>query len=379
MRTLRIVIAAYLVIFGSSLAVAAPLKIVTDIPPVHSLVSMVTAGVVVPGLILPPGTSPHDFSLRPSDAQKIQDSNLLIWMGPELIPWLSDTKASLAPQARSIELPSIEGTTQHSYRDKVIFSTFTPDDHGRDDHEQQHEEHGHDDHGHQDHGHDDQAQTPSHAEHDRDEHGREQQSHDDHSHEEHQGEEQADGHGQGHGHHDHDHDGADIHAWLDPVNARVWVNALAVTLAEIDPNNAEIYTANAERAQADLLELESALSDQFQQSGALAFVVYHDAYQYFERRFDVEAIGAISTSDATPPNPRRVAELRDLVQQEQIACVFTEPQFNPNLVNSVFESENVQIHEIDPLGADIPVGKDLYATLLRNMAATMIQCTAKSS
>ncbi|MCY4151076.1 MAG: zinc ABC transporter substrate-binding protein [Aestuariivita sp.] len=379
MRILRIATAVYFLMFGSGVTLAAPLKIITDIPPVHSLVSMVTDGVVVPDLLLPPGASPHDFSLRPSDAQKIQDSNLLIWMGPDLVAWLADTKESLAPQARSIELIAIDGITQHSYRDKVIFSTLAPDEHDNDDHGHKQDEHGHDDHahehGHEKHEHEEHGHEEHKHEDDEHQHGNEEHSHDDHGHEEHTKEAEA----HGHGHHDHDHDGVDIHAWLDPFNARVWVSTLAATLSEIDPDNAEIYATNAERARADLLELEKALSDRFQQTGALSFAVYHDAYQYFERRFGVEAVGAILAPDATPPSPRRVAELRDLVKREQIACVFTEPQFNPGLVNSVFESENVQILEIDPLGANIPAGKELYPTLLRNMAATMSQCRAKSS
>ncbi|WP_050931516.1 zinc ABC transporter substrate-binding protein [Aestuariivita boseongensis] len=311
-------------------------RVATDIPPVHSLAAMVMEGVGTPELILPPGASPHEFSLRPSDARKLQEAEVIFWVGGSLTPWLEEAKDTLAGGATSVALFSVNGTLHLPYRDSAIFG----DGHGHDDH-------GHDDHAHKDdHGHDDHAH--------KDDHG-----HDDH----------------GHTHaHAHDHSGEDPHAWLDPENAKIWLAAMADTLSEADPENAATYQANADAAQEKLTALQSELSDKLSAAGEISFVVYHDAYQYFENRFDVATRGAISISDASDPGAARVAAIRDLAQSENIACVFAEPQFNPALINAVFEEADVKTGVLDPLGADLELGATLYPALLSQMADAMAGC-----
>lgn len=318
--------AVFLALGFATPALADAPRVATDIPPVHSLASIVMQGVGTPELILPPGASPHDFALRPSDAATLQEADLIFWVGENLTPWLEDAKASLAQDATSIALFSVSGTQHFAYRDSVVFEI-------KDTHKHDHGHgHGHDhDHGH-DHGH----------------------SHD----------------------HDHDHSAEDPHAWLDPVNAQLWLDAMAEALAQADPENAVTYRANAEAGKATLADLQATITAQLQAAGDVSFVVYHDAYQYFEQRFGIQTRGAITVGDATSPGAARIAALRDMVASENIACVFAEPQFNPTLINAVFEEANVRVGVIDPVGALIEPGPALYTTLLSQMADALAECSA---
>ena len=171
----------------------------------------------------------------------------------------------------------------------------------------------------------------------------------------------------------HDHSGADAHAWLDPANGRVWLGAIAAELSRLDPENAATYVANAAEGQAGLTALEAELTAQLAPLAETGFVVFHDAYQYFEHRFGLAAAGAISFSDATAPSAGRIAELRAAVAGMGAACVFAEPQFSSGLVETVF-GDSVTIGLLDPLGQDIAPGPGLYPQVLRGMAGAFSTC-----
>lgn len=336
-------------------------RVAVDIAPVHALVAKVMAGVGVPDLVVPPGASPHGYALRPSEAAVLQGADLVIWVGPGLTPWLADPLDTLAPDAARLSLLEADGVRLLDFRQGVRFAAHDHGSHDADGEKDAHDDHGHEEHGHEEHGHDD--------------HGHEEHSHDDHGHDEHAHEEHGhDDHGHGdHGHDDHDHSGTDPHAWLDPVNAGVWLGVIADELSRLDPENAARYAANASQAQAGLTALEAEIAARMGQLDG-QFIVFHDAYHYFEARFGVEAAGAISLSDAAPPGPARVAEIRDLVADQAITCVFAEPQFNRGLVDAVFDGTGVNIGVIDPLGATLTPGTDLYAALMQGMAASFESC-----
>ena len=160
------------------------------------------------------------------------------------------------------------------------------------------------------------------------------------------------------------------------MNAAIWLEAIAERLSEIDPANAASYAANAALAAADLETLQRDIAARMANLEG-DFVVFHDAYHYFEARFDIEAAGAISLSDATVPGPARVAEIRDLVADQGIACVFVEPQFNRGIVDAVFGGTDVRIGVIDPLGATLTVGPTLYSDLIEAMATSFDTCLAQ--
>lgn len=350
----------------STAALAEVPKVATDIAPVHSLVAQVMGDLGEPALIVRPGASPHGYSMRPSEAQALEEADLVVWVGEALTPWLEGPIDTLGEGATRIELMSVEGTILHEYREGATFAAHDHGDHEGHDHE---EAKGHD----HDHGHDKAEKAEAHDHDHKHDH--------DHDHD-HDKAEKAEAHDHDHAvkadshagdHAGHDHSGADAHVWLDPANGRVWLGAIAAELSRLDPGNAATYAANAAAGQAALEALEAELTVQLAPMADTGFVVFHDAYQYFERRFGLEAAGAISFSDASAPSAGRIAELRAAVATMGATCVFAEPQFSSGLIDTVF-GDTATVGLLDPLGQDITPGADLYPQVLRDMAGAFTTC-----
>ena len=307
-------------------ALASPPKVAVDIAPIHSLVTQVMEGVATPSILIKPEASPHSYSLSPSEARALSEADVVFWMSTELTPWLEKSLDTLASNADKIEMITVEGTTTYAFR---AGATFEAHDHHDDEH---HEE---------DANLFDKILSLFSSDHDHEE-----------------------------------HEGKDPHAWLDPVNAKVWIEKIRDVLAKHDPDNAPKYTQNAEKAIDRLNTLIANIERKTENLDQLQFIVFHDAYQYFERRFGVLAAGSISLGDSQDPSPSRVAEVRDLVQELSITCIFSEPQFNAGLVRNVFEGTKVKnIGVMDPLGANIKAGKDQYEQLLNSMLISLEQCS----
>ena len=315
-------------------------RVTVDIAPVHSLVARVMEGVGTPDLIVQPGASPHEYSLRPSEASALQEADLVFWVGPDLTPWLTDTIQTLAPDASVAELLEADGTNELPFREGALFEAH---DHGHHD-----DEDGHDDHADEDH----DDHSDEHAEHD---------DHDDHD-------EEAEGH---EGHH---HGAHDPHAWLSPKNAMTWLNVIAGQLSAADPDNAGAYFANAAAGRAEIEALIGEVNATLDPVRDGRFIVFHDAYQYFETDFDFPASGAISLSDASDPSPARIAEIQGRVAEEGIDCVLAEPQFNPGLVATVLDGTDAKTGVLDPLGSDLEPGSVLYPQLIRNLSTALADC-----
>ena len=291
-------------------------KVVTDIPITHSLVTRVMAGIGMPDLIVDRGASPHEYSLRPSNAASLEAADLVFWISNGLTPWLDDALNTLARNAKVIELMDAKGATVLSFREGATFETHS--------HQHKQDEDGHDEH-----------------KHDEDEH--------------------ATGN-------------VDPHGWLDPYNGRIWLDVIATALSKIDPTNSDIYFANATQAKADIDTVISELEETLAEFRGTNFIVYHDAYQYFEKRFDVLAAGSISLGDVSDPSPARIAEVRKIVEELGITCVFSEPQFNSELVRTVSDRVSVKTRVIDPLGTQFTLGPDFYLNVLRGIAQSMASC-----
>ena len=365
-------------------------NVVTDIPAVHSLVAQVMGNLGEPKLLMKQGSSPHGYAMRPSEARALQNADMVVWIGEDLTPWLESSIETLAPEAESLELLHAHGTEVLNFRETPIFAKDGDhDDHHDDEHGDEHDDHGHDDdhddHGehkddeHDDHGHDDDhgddhddhdAHKDEHHD-DHDDHGHDDDHHDEDGHDDHKEEAGHDDHG--HDDHGHDHDGADPHAWLDPHNAAKWVGEIAEHLAELDPENAAIYEANAAAAAESLEALEDSLKAQLAPYSGAKFIVFHDAYQYFENATGLKATGALQVSDATPPSAARLAEIQEEIQEHSITCVFSEPQFSDALVQSVTNGQ-VSATSLDPLGVGLDLGAGLYSELLQNLADSIEGC-----
>ena len=178
--------------------------------------------------------------------------------------------------------------------------------------------------------------------------------------------------------HDHGHGHEDGHIWLDPQNAIAIAETAARVLSEADPGNAARYRENARDLAARLAALENELAATLSTAGQAPYVVFHDAYQYFEARFGLNAIGAIAVHTGRAPGAGRLRELRREIVDSGARCVFREPQFEPGLVQTIIEGTGAAADVLDPLGADIPPGDDAYFTLMRRLAGSLASCLSRN-
>lgn len=286
-------------------------RVVASIKPVHALVAAVMGDLGVPALIVKGAASPHTYSLRPSDAAALQAADLVFWTGHGLELFLEDAITTLAPRAAIVELAASPGITLLPPREG---GTFEPHAHDEGDHD--HEE-GHD-----------------------------------HAHEEE----------------------ADMHFFLDPENAKVMVSEIVAGLSAADPEHAATY---AENGRAQIADLEALLQQTRARLEPLAdrpFVVFHDAYQYFERRFDLAVVGSITVSPEVTPGADRIAEIRTRLKTLDAACVFAEPQFDPRIVEVLIEGSSARAGVLDPEGAALPEGPRAYRELIEALASGLIEC-----
>lgn len=269
---------------------------------------------------------------------------------------MSDAVTTLADGADVTALLEADGVTLLEFRENALFEAHAHEEgeHGHEehaegeDHEHEHEEHAEgEDH---DHEHEEHAEGEDH----------------DHGHEEHA---EEGGHD-----HDHAHGAHDPHAWLSPDNASVWLDVIASELSSADPDNAGTYFGNAAAAKEELATLSAEVNATLDPVRGGAFVVFHDAYQYFETAFDISASGAISLSDAADPSPSRIAEIQGRVADEGIQCVLSEPQYDPGIVATVMDGTEANTAVLDPLGSDLEPGPDLYPQMLRNLASALAAC-----
>ncbi len=313
----------------------ADIKVVASIKPIHSLVSYLMDGVGKPDLIVDGYASPHGFAMKPSHAKMLQNADLIFWVGEDLENFLEKPLKSIAKKAEKIELMEIKGLTKLDFRERNIFESH--DDHK----EHGHKEDKHDDHGHKEDKHDDHK-----------EHGHKEDKHDDH--------------------HEHAHGEHDPHIWLDPINAKVILSEMAEHLIEKDPSNAPKYKANMKKGHKALDNLTKKVKSELNKD--FKSIVFHDAYQYFEKRFDVNVLGAFTVNTDVLPGAEQLAEIREVIEHEKVTCVFSEPQFNPDIIKAVAKDTNIKTGVIDPLGATLNPGKDLYFDLIRNMYASFKSC-----
>lgn len=321
--------------------------VVASIKPVHSLVAGVMAGVGEPELIVTGSNSPHTFSMRPSDARKLQSAPVVFWIGPELEAFLAEPVETLSAEARIVALGESDGLKRLEYREGGAFDSHAHDEHAAE------EAHG-EDHAHEDdhsHGHEEHA----------DDHHHEHADHDNH----------AEG--------EHAHGQFDAHYWLDPSNAAVMVDTIAATLSQLDPQNGESYLSNAAQLKQDILELDDEIAAVMEPLAGRPFVVFHDAYHYFEDRYGLEAAGAITINPETPPSAARIAELQEHIGELGAVCVFSEPQFDPQIADVLTEGTDARSGILDPEGAALTDGPELYFELLRDMATSFRQCLGDSA
>lgn len=296
-RAARGLLAALALVALAAPDLAAAPRAVATIKPVHALVAGVMRGVGEPVLLIPGGTSPHTYSLRPSDARALHEADLVFWIGSEYETFLVRSLRA-RDESEVVTLSESDGLALHTVRTGGAW--------------------------------------------------------------------EAD---------DDVHDGAaDMHIWLDPRNARAMARAIARALERIDPERAAAYRANASRLTRRLETLDGDLRTALEDTRAAPFVVFHDAYRYFEARYGLNAVGSVAVSPGRPPGARRLVEIRERIRALHSVCVFSEPQFEPRVLRAVADGLPARTGVLDPLGAELAPGEDAYFALLRGLAASLRAC-----
>lgn len=356
----------------ADLRASEPPSVVASIPPVGAIAAAIMDGVGTPAVLLEPGASPHATSLRPSQAEALSGAELILWIGPEFEIFLDRPLAALGGDASQLALADAADVELLPFREGATFEAHEHDEH---------DDHGHDEHAEAEHDHDHDHEEHAEAEHDHDhdheEHAEDEHDHD-HGHEEHAEDEHDHAHDDhaDHDHHDHAHGEFDLHIWLSPANAREMAAAIAAELAALDGDNADHYAANLAQFDARLDGVEGEIDGILEPVRGQPFIVFHDAYQYFEDHFDIEATGAVHVVPDVPPSASRVAEIRERIDGAEAVCVFAEPQFEPRLVETLIEGTEARSGVLDPLGGDVELGPDGYPDLLLQLARNLDDCLA---
>jgi zinc transport system substrate-binding protein len=302
---------------GTPRADEAPV-VVTSIKPIHSLVSAIMEGVGKPELIVDGAASPHTYNLKPSNARALQDAKVIFWVGPGLEAFLEKPVEALGSDASVVELDKAPGLVKLKFREG---GAFEPHDDG-----DEHEDH-------------DQAEAG----------------------------------------HDHDHGEFDTHLWLDPANAKAMAAEVTTTLVAADPANALTYEANAKALDDKLDALDTEIAGIVAPVKDKPFIVFHDAYQYFEHRYKIRVAGSITVSPETIPGAERISDIHKKVADLGATCVFAEPQFEPRLIDVVIEGTHARSGVLDPEAATLKAGPDLYFTLMRGIANSIKDCLSRES
>lgn len=277
-------------------------RVLVSITPFYALVAAVMEGVGTPELLVKPGSSPHEYALRPSDMQRLIKADLIFWGGPLLETFLVKPLSNARKTQTIVEFDNTPKLLLLPLRHSAAWD---PDEH----------EHGH----------------------------------------------------------EHDSN-QDMHFWLDPNNAIILTDAIVAGLIKIDPNHADIYKKNAKILKQRLKKLDGNIADELKIIKTIPYIVFHDAYQYFERRYGLKGVGSITLNPEIPPSAKRLNTIRTTIEKSKAVCVFREPQFQPKLVDSIVEDLGVKTGELDPIGQASQNNPKGYFTLLENLAHAIKQC-----
>jgi zinc transport system substrate-binding protein len=290
---------------------------VASIKPVHSLVAAVMEGIAAPALVVAGGASPHTHALRPSEARMLGRARVIFWIGEDLETFLAAPLAALRTGARIVPLVEAAGVTRLALRTGGVRRApsfrVVPGNAWR------------------------EPTAP----------------------------------------HRPKPSSVDPHVWLDPANASAMVAAIVDALSAADPANGVRYAANAARVTARIEALDAELRALLAPVSDVPYVVFHDAYQYFERRYGLKAVAAVTVSPERAPGARRLSEIRDVIRATGVRCVFTEPQFERALVGTVTAGTGAAAAPLDPLGGDIAPGPGFYFALMRALAQSLHGCLSK--
>ena len=318
--------------------------VISTIQPINSLVSAIIGNTGKSITIIPSEQSPHDFKLKPSDVKVLQNGNIIFYVSNHLESSITKVLKNLPKNIKLINLMEDAGVNHLAIRDNDAWERH--DHHGHDDHDV-HDKHGkkHDDHD------------------DHDKHGKKHDVHDDH-----------DKHGKKHDDHDDHEKEDDVHVWLSPDNAIKIVQKVNKVLSLYFPENSKIYNDNTTKFIDKIRTLKMELVKELSPIKNKPYIVFHDAYQYFEKTFELNAVGSVALEGDIASSPKQISIIKDKIVKSKASCVFQEPQFDSKLVKIVVEGTDAKIGTLDPLGVNISENKDFYLQLLTNMTKSLKEC-----
>ena len=314
--------ALFLSTVANHAAQAAP-KVATSIAPVYSITAAIMKDVGTPSLLIDQATSPHAAKLRPSDAKALQEADLVIWIGGNLTPSLEKPIETLPAKAQILTLGELDGLIELEVRTGGNWEKHV---------------HDHDDH------------------HDHDAHEEDHDEHEDHDHDA------------------HDHGDHDPHVWLDPQNGLTMAKAITAALSKLDAENADKYAANGKAFEEKLTSTTQSIKAELAAIKDKPYIVFHDAYHYYENRFGIAAVGSVMLQPGVAPGVARVREIRSKLKELNVVCIMAEPQFSDKILSTLIEGTDTKIGQLDPLGTNLDLGPNLYVELMRYNADKLTEC-----
>jgi zinc transport system substrate-binding protein len=311
--TLRAALTGTLLVLSHAPALAAGLNVVVTIKPVHALVARVMLGVGTPELLVNGSASPHSYALKPSQVRLLNGADLLFRVSETVEPFTVKLVRTLPEK---VEVVTLLEAPRLKLLPRRTGTTFEAHAHGSD----------------RDHGHTSAATHPAAA--------------------------------------------IDGHAWLDPDNAAAMVDAIERALSAKAAAYATVFKANADALRADLAAVAADLERELEPVAGRPYIVFHDAFQYLERRYGLSVVGSIAVSPEIAPSAKRLAELRRKIMSLGAMCVFAEPQFDTRLVANLIEGTSARTGTLDPEGGRLEPGPNHYFELMRRLAGDLKSCLA---
>jgi zinc transport system substrate-binding protein len=315
----------FLLVWAWSLEAQAVPRVLVSIKPIHSLVAAVMEGAGQPELLVTDtSTSPHSYALRPSDALKMEQAEIIFWVGESYETFLKSRLEALSHTVTVVKLSESPDLNLYPMRQGGFWGV---------------------------------------------------EPHCACECQQHFGDEED---------HDHDHGDAhqayavDGHLWLAPNNARAIVAHVAKTLADKDPINAPLYMANAEKMYGQLSDLAQELTEMLEPVKGIHYLLVHDFMQYFDRFFGTEAVGVIRIHPEIEPSMAHMVQVQKRLVEQRIAhCLFAEPQFDQKRLKKMAESAKVHFGILDYLGSDLEPGPSCYFEIMRRLGLNLVKSLNK--
>ncbi|MFZ7156953.1 zinc ABC transporter substrate-binding protein ZnuA [Avibacterium avium] len=319
-------------------ATSANASVVTSIKPLGFIASSIAEGVTDTQVFVPAGASPHDYHLKPSDVQKLKAADLVLWIGEDVDQFLAGSLKKNVDASKVVTIAKLAG--------------ITPDMLAKGEHH--HHDHDHHHHDGEDHDHD--------HEHHHD-HGKSEA----HEHQHNHGTDDA---------HDHDHDELETnwHVWYSPRISQVVAEAVADKLTQQFPAKKALIEKNLAEFNRSLNAQNEKIKQQLTPVQKKGFYVFHDAYTYFNEAYGLNQVGAFTINPLVAPGAKKLAHIKEEIEEHKVGCLFAEPQFTPKVIETLHKSTGVKVGRLDPMGDAVALGKDSYANFLQYTADSYYNC-----